>query len=405
MKYDRPFLSISIKALSFILTIIVFGGCQILWRYTVLNFPDANDYKHFPANTIYKADTVFFFEKGKSISLDVDINYKYRGNEISKSLISLLEETETTSFLVIKDDKIVYEKYFLDYQSDEPQILFSVTKSFVSALVGIAINEGFIKSIDDPIYLYIDELTGKEEGEITIKQLLTMSSGYKYNGGEMPWSDDCNVMFTYDKRRATLKNIEKEEEPGLHNHYNNYHPVLLGMILERTTGMSVSEFFETYLWQKIQTQHNALWTLDSEKKHCEKLMSGLVMTPIDLAKFGRLYLNKGKWDDKQIIAQEWVENSTNWALEYAAHDDYYTKFNWEESLSWFEAGGYYKYGWWCYSEDDTDNVYTAEGTLGQVLHVDPQRNMIVIRTGNKWGEVDWWIDIIRTITEELYEEM
>lgn len=108
---------------------------------------------------------------------------------------------------------------------------------------------------------------------------------------------------------------------------------------------------------------------------------------------------------KQIIAQEWVENSTNWTIEYADHDDYYTKFNWEETFFWFEAGGYYKYSWWCYLEDDKDYVYTAEGLLGQVLHVDPHRNMIVIRTGEKWGDVDWWIDIIRTITEKLYENI
>jgi len=405
MRGNRHTCLILSKTVSLILIIIILGGCQTMWRYTVLNYPDVNDYKKYPANSISKADTPFIFEQGEPISIDVDIKYRYKGNEISKSLITLLEETETTSFIVIKDDKIVYEKYFLDYQPDEPHILFSVTKSFVSALVGIAIDEGFINSVDDPVKLYLDELKGKEEGEVTIKQLLTMSSGYQYKEGVMPWSDDSKIMFTYDKRKVTLKNIDKEEEPGLHNHYNNYHPVLLGMILERTTEMSVSEFFETYLWQRIHTQYNALWTIDSEKQHCEKLMSGLALTPIDLAKFGRLYLHKGKWDNAQIITQEWVENSTNWAIEYAYHDDYYTKFHWDRSLFWFEEGGYNKYLWWCYLEEDNDYVYTAEGMLGQVLHVDPQRNMIVIRTGKKWGKVDWWIDIVRTITNELYESI
>ena len=405
MKAKKPTRSVLIKSLSLIVIILVFSGCQYMWRYMVLNYPGTDDYKKFPSNTIHKAEKTFVFEKGETISIDVNIKYKYKGNDILKNLAEFLEETQTTSFIVIKDDKIVFEKYFLDYQPDEPHMLFSGTKSFVSALVGIAINEGFIKSVDESIDTYIEELKGKDEGKVSIKQLLNMTSGYKYKEGVMPWTDDCIFMYTPNKRKTALKNAKKEEDPGLHHHYNNYHHVLLGIILERTSGMTVSKLFETYLWKKIQTQYDAIWTLDSKRQQCEKTVSGLAVSPIDLAKFGRLYLNKGKWNNQQVISQEWVEQSTSWNKDLAYHDDYYTKYNWEQGFFWFEAGGYNKYSWWCYLEEDKDYVFTAEGYLGQVLHVDPQRNMIVIRTGKKWGETDWWIDNIRIITETLYKNM
>ncbi len=391
---------VSLAILSFFLILTENGKYFV--RYAVLNFPDINDYKKYPAYTISKADNYFSFGKGEKISIDTEITHTFKDENITMNLIYLLEDTETTSFIVIKDDKIVFEEYYRGNKRSTPHILFSVTKTFVSALIGIALNDGFISSIDEPVENYIQEFKGKEEGKITIKQLLTMTSGYRFNIGEMPWTDDCRLTFTFDIRKTALKNVKQEGKPGVHNHYNDYNYVLLGMVLEQATGMSVSEYFGKEIWQKIQAEYDAIWTLDSKKHKCERLTMGLAVCPIDLAKFGRLYLNNGNWEGKQIIPRKWIHDSTGYDEEYRDHGDYYTKYNWKEAIPWFKKGGYYKYSWWGYSEDGFQYTYTAEGLLGQVLYVSPQNNLIIVRTGSNWGDLDWWIDVVHLIAESLY---
>lgn len=399
---NKKLIIIPVSLLVLLFLIIYTENGKYFVRLAVLNFPDINDYKKYPANIIARTDDYFSFDKGEKISIDAEITYKFKDKNITKNLIYLLEDTETTSFIVIKDDKIVFEEYYLGYKKSTPHILYSVTKTIISALIGTALNDRFIGSIDEPVEKYIPEFKAKEEGTVTIKQLLTMASGYRYNNGELPWTDDCKLTFTSDLRKTTIRNVKKEEEPGTHNHYNDYNYVLLGMVLERATGMSVSEYFKVKIWKKIQAEYDALWTLDSKKNKCERLTMGLAACPIDLAKFGRLYLNNGNWEGEQVLPRKWVYDSTGYDEGYRDHGDYYLKYTWKEAIPWLKNGGYYKYAWWGYSEDGLDYSYTAEGSLGQVLYIYPKNNLIIVRTGNKWGDLDWWIDVVHLIAESLY---
>jgi CubicO group peptidase (beta-lactamase class C family) len=392
--------SVSVAIIALFISLTEYG--KFVLRITILNFPDTNDYKKYPAKTIAHAENYFSFSKGEKLSIDTEVTYTFSSENTTKNLIKLLEDTETTSLIVIKDDKIVFEEYYHGYRRSTPHILYSVSKTIVSALIGIAVNDRFISSIDEPIEKYVHELIGKEEGKVTIKQLLTMASGYNYNHGDMPWTDDCKITFTSDLRKTTFKNVKKEEEPGVYNHYNDYNYILLGMILERATGMSVSEYFEMKIWKKIQAEYDALWTLDSKKHEFERLTMGLAACPIDLAKFGRLYLNNGNWEGERVIPEKWVYDSTRYEEEFRDHGDYYLKYTWIEAIPWLKKGGYYKYAWWGYSEDGLDYSYTAEGFLGQVLYVSPKNNLIIVRTGKKWGDLDWWIDLVHLIAESLY---
>jgi len=391
---------VSVIIIALLVSLTVYG--KFVFRLIILNFTDINDYKKYPAKIITHADNYFSFSKGEKLSIDTEVTYTFNGENTTKNLIKLLEDTETTSFIVIKDDKIVFEEYYQGHRRSTPHIMHSVTKTIVSGLIGIALNDGFISSIDEPVEKYIHEFIGKEEGKITIKQLLTMASGYRYIHGDMPWTDDCKLTFASNLRKMTLKNVKKEEEPGVHNHYNDYNYVLLGMILERVTGMSVSEYFEIKIWKKIQAEYDALWTLDSNKHECERLTMGLAVCPIDLAKFGRLYLNTGNWEGEQVIPSMWVYDSTSYEEEYRDRGDYYLKYTWKEAIPWLKKGGYYKYAWWGYSEDGLDYSYTAEGYLGQVLYISPKNKLIIVRTGKKWGDVDWWIDLVHLIAESFF---
>ncbi len=207
---------------------------------------DYKDLEKFPARTIHNAPPTFRFDK-----LPTDNPYASQIEAIGRdssngSLEGYLDASGTTAFLVIHDDKLLYERYLNGHDETSVQTSFSMAKSFASALVGIAIDEGHIKSVDEPITNYIPELLEKDERfkSITIRHLLTMTSGIKYEeGGDLPWSEDADDTKTYyatDLRELAL-NCRIEGEPGQYFEYNNYNPLLVGLILERATGMSASQ--------------------------------------------------------------------------------------------------------------------------------------------------------------------
>src|SRR5215207_9909341 len=231
---------------------------------------DYKDLEKFPARTIHNAPPTLPFDK-----LPADNPYASQieaiGNPSTNgSLEDYLDASGTTAFLLIHDDKVLYEKYFNGYDESSIHTSFSMAKSFASALVGIAIDEGHIKSVDEPITNYIPELLERDERfeSITIRDLLTMSSGIKYEeGGDLPWSeeaDDTNTYYATDLRELALENCRIEEEPGEYFEYNNYNPLLVGLILERATGMSVSGYLlQEKPWKPMGMEAEGSWSLDT----------------------------------------------------------------------------------------------------------------------------------------------
>src|SRR5918992_2003786 len=277
---------------------------------------DYKDLKKFPARTIHNAPPTFRFDK-----LPADNPYASQIEAIARdsadgSLEDYLEASGTTAFLVIHDDKLLYERYFNGYDETSVNTSFSMAKSFASALVGIAINEGRIKSVDEPITNYIPDLLEKDERfkSVTIRHLLTMSSGIKYEeGGFLPWSeeaDDTKTYYATNLRELALKNCRIEGKPSEYFEYNNYNPLLVGMILERSTGMSVSRFMEEELWKPMGMEADGSWSLDSTKSGFEKMESGVNARARDFARFGMLFAKEGNWRGKQLISREWVGEST-----------------------------------------------------------------------------------------------
>jgi CubicO group peptidase (beta-lactamase class C family) len=229
------------------------------------------------------------------------------------SFNELLVSTQTTAFLIIKDGQLIYENYFNGYKRDSINTSFSVAKSFISALVGIAIDEGLINSVDDSITKYIPELKYKDSrySAIAIKNLLSMASGLRYVEEKTPFGDDAKTYYDPNLRAVVLSAVI-EEEPGKTFHYNNYNYLLLGIILERATGMPVAKYMEERPWKPLGTEAPASWSLDSKASGFEKMESGINARAIDFAKFGELYLNNGSnWNGQQIISEKWVKTSTN----------------------------------------------------------------------------------------------
>lgn len=352
----------------------------------------------FPLSPLTASTTPFAFYEGESTETEALLESAFG----TSGLDAFLDETDTQALIVIKDDTILYEGYSDGFARDSMATSFSVAKSFDSTLVGMAIDEGFI-GVDDPITDYLPELLERDPdfGQVTIRDLLLMASGLDYQ--EFRWwlfnGDDPLTTYYPDQREISLNNTHIVDPPGQYFLYNKYHPQLLGMILERTTGMSVTEYTQTRLWDRIGMEYDGAWALDSEESGFEKMEAGLNARPIDFAKLGRLFLNDGMWDGEQIVSAEWVEESTS--LDPATHNTDYYSHAWGPFV--YDGGnGYYKYMWYGWLRDGEAADIMAEGDHGQFIYVSPANDVIIVRNGTEYGlSTGEWIDTFYRLSGEL----
>jgi CubicO group peptidase (beta-lactamase class C family) len=307
---------------------------------------------------------------------------------------TFLEESDTLAFLVIQDDRLLYEHYFNGAQRDSLMTSFSVAKSFTSALIGAAIAQGTINSVDDAITDYLPELAERDARfeDITIRHLLMMASGLDYQEMRAGLFNGDDPLTTYypDQRQITLENTRIIDPPGAYFRYNKYHPQLLGMILERTTGRSVVDFMQESLWDSVGMEFSGSWNLDSEESGFEKMEAGVNARAVDFAKLGRLYLEEGRWDGVQVLPAEWIAESTG--IDTAVHNEAYYRDEFGQTI--FSNGqGYYKYMWYGLLRDGEAYDFAAEGDHGQIIYVSPQANLIIVRLGTEYGiEMFEWLD-------------
>ncbi len=297
---------------------------------------------------------------------------------IPGDLDSFLAETDSTAFLVIHDGVLIHEWYGDGIERETLQTSFSVAKSFLSTLIGLAIADGSIGSVDDPITEYVPELLERDArfGDITLRHLITMSSGLAYEEAMTPWSDAANTYYSPDLRATALSAVITEA-PGHTWLYNNYNPLLLGMALERATGQSVSDYMSSELWGPLGAEGDASWSLDSEASGLEKLESGVNARAIDFARFGLMVLNDGMVDGEQVVPQGWLREAT--AVDTTT-----------------DPADFYQYFWWVYPQQgapaDVKADVAAQGNFGQFIYVAPNENMVLVRLGRDDGGVAWtWL--------------
>ena len=381
----------------------VYWARQLAWGDSTLK-----DYELYPQRPISNAAPAFQFKQDLSPRLVETIEYRSQGTLQEMEFEEFLRATQTTSFIVIRDDTILYEGYFNGYDRDSIVRSFSVAKSFTSALVGIAIDEGYIGSVDDLMIAYLPEMKGRGFDNVTIRDLLMMSAGIEFVRddevsalAELTQFTDEGLSYTYPNLRSLALRLRPDGKgPGAEFNYNDYHPLLLGMILERTTGRHPAEYLQEKLWQPLGMEYTASWSLDSETSGFEQMGSGINGRAIDFAKFGRLFLNNGDWNGTQIISKEWASESTmpDPNDQRAWHPDAWFS-------PWKQKDGYYKYLWWGQIQPDGSYDYTALGHLGQYIYVDPQARMVVVRFGHDEGGVDDWVDVFRSVVAKAQENV
>jgi CubicO group peptidase (beta-lactamase class C family) len=360
----------------------------LLWRES-----DVGDYlDNFPRRELTASPEPFHFET----AFDPDrVREALQSALGTQDLDTFLSENATQALIVIQGDRVIYESYFNGWQRDSMLTSFSVAKSFTSTLVGIALAEGYIGSVADAITLYLPELLERDARleRITIRDLLTMSSGLEFK--ESRWGlfngDDPLTTYYPDQRQISLTNTHIVDPPNQYFLYNKYHPQLLGMILERTTGQSVTEWTQTRLWDPLGMEFDGAWCLDSTESGFEKMEAGLNARAIDYAKLGRLFLNEGRWNGDQIVPAEWV------ALASGADPT--------GRAPAFADDEYYAYMWWGHPRGQDSPDFTAEGDHGQYIYVSPAHQIIIVRNGTEYGlESREWIDAFGKVAQELDQD-
>lgn len=370
-------------ALIAVIVMLFIYPAEYLRRLVAYGEADVQDYLIFSERPIQAAtDPIPFKAAADPAAAEALVKSWFEeGSPEGATLETFLSDTRTQAFIVIQDDTVLYEKYFNGMQRDSIVTSFSAAKSFVSTMIGIAIAEGKIGSLDDPITTYLPELLERDPrfADITIRHLLNMTSGIKYIETSFVTGDDALTYYYPDLRELALQKTVISGEPGKSWVYNNYHPLLLGLILERATGLSVSEYLQTRVWQPMGAEFAASWSLDSAETAFEKMESGINARAIDFAKLGRLYLDGGRVNNTQVLPQEWV----NWTTIPDATVDRTTFYPADMSQPF---GNLYHQGlWWGIQLANGDAGYAASGNFGQYIFVHPAKRIIIVRNGEDYG--------------------
>ncbi len=334
---------------------------------------------------IFKSETIYLFELVKTIvkikRTTADItDYKYFDNiNIPKSekpepwpihndfnsvkstekLNSIHKSLGTVAYLIIKNDSLWYEKYFDGYNEKSYSNSFSIAKSIVTAVLGRAIDEGYIENLNQKVGDFIPQYKTGLASKLTVGDLSSMSSGMK-------WTENYTNIFGVTARAYVGTGLEKLiksrpiiREPGQSFKYLSGDTQLLAMTIERATGQKLSNLVYDWFWNPIGAENNALWQVDNLKTNTEKAYCCFNSNARDFAKFGKLFKDHGKWNGKKLLDSSFVKKATS---------------------KRFDKSPYYGYGFWLGNHKGM-NYFSMRGHLGQYVIVFPKENIIIVRLG------------------------
>lgn len=324
----------------------------------------------FPTRPVAAGGEIWSFDEAPRPLPD---SYPYQGSD--RSLATFLDDTVTTGFLVAVDGTIVHETYRLGAEATSRFTSWSVAKSVLSALIGIAIDEGHIGGLDDPLTQYIPELAGSGYDGVSIKDALTMSSGVAFDETYDSFTSDVNQLFSALARGQemvqVLAALERERPPGTYNNYISSDSIALGLALEAATGVPNEDYMSSRLWQPMGAEHSAHW--NTGRASGVLPFCCLNATLRDYARFGRLFLNAGARDGVQIVPRAWVRDATRPTAPHLEPG--------ENPASFWTFG--YGYHWWV--PEDPQGDFLAIGIWGQFVYVHPARRVVIVKTSADAG--------------------
>jgi CubicO group peptidase (beta-lactamase class C family) len=359
--------------------ILLFYRQETYQLYKVLTFFDKGNISEnfrgvkniFPTTTVPKPDRSDIFPmSSKPYSLPTS----FQVNDSTVDINAFLDFTLTDALIVIQNDTVRYESYSNGFKVDDHHISWSMSKSVVSALLGIAIGEGKIKSIEQTVTDYLPDFAGTGYDKVRIKDLLQMSSGVGFNEDYGDFNSDINVMGRYFALGMPMadfaKTLKRERTPGTYNHYVSIDTQVLGMILVKATGQPITQYMKEKLWSSIGAESEAYWIVD--KAGMEFALGGLNATARDYAKLGQLFLDTGKWQGRQIVPREWVLASITPDAPHVMPG---------KRANAALADGY-GFQWWI--PEGSKGEFDAQGIYDQFIYIDPKSKMVIVKLSSNY---------------------
>jgi len=358
------------KALKYILAIFVILNFLIIlsgksWLYKAVSVTYLkghtssyiDDYIHFPSNSIKNGNHQEWL-----------VSKEYNKAQLPEFIKPINDKLGTVAYVVIKNDSIIFEEYWNGYSADSSSNSFSMAKSWISTLVGIAIKEGKIESINQKACDFLPEFCEGDNSKITIKHLLTMSSGLDWDEDyHDPLGQTAEAYFAPNLKKQMMR-LKAVEPPGEIFKYHSSCSQLLAFIVESATGQSVNEYTSEKLWKPMGAKHPALWNTDT-KRGDEKAFCCINSNARDFARLGKLYMNQGNWNGTQLLDSNYVKEATS--VSNLLDEDENKNVN-------------YGYQFWIANRKGLD-VYYTRGLWGQYVICMPEKDMIIVRLGGNYG--------------------
>lgn len=341
----------------------------MLWRSVRYNAPGVTDYQLFASHPIHREGEVSPFVRSTRNQLPPAADWA-QGKWFKEGMSSedYLQKTGTAAFLVLHNDTLVYEKYFDGFEEDDLFNSFSMSKVYLSALVGIALEEGLIDSLSQSVADYLDFCQDSSLRQIQIGHLLQMTSGLKSSEGYLnPWATSTKLYYG-DQLSNILAKLELAKPPGSSFKYQNISSQLLGMVIAQATGRSLSQYLEEKIWQPLGMEADASWSLH-EGTQVEKAFCCLNARARDFARFGQLVLNRGHHKGQQLIPENWLRQSVSIDTVAGSRQRYQN-------------------AWYLTAEEED---FYAQGLLGQFTYICPRTRTIIVRLGHSLDyNVPWY---------------
>ena len=292
----------------------------------------------------------------------------YNKRDIPRNLIDSIEKQKTIAFLVFQNGKLRYERYW-NHGKDSLSGSFSAAKSIISLLVGIALDEGRIKSIDQPVGDYLDHFREGELRRIRIRDLLTMSSGLSWKESDKSYFSLNAYGYYGDDMAYTVDKMAVKEAPGVNWEYRSGDTQVLGLLVEKVFGKSISALVSERFARPMHFEHDAVWLLDGAGKH-EKAFCCFNAIARDYGRFGQLVLNKGMWNGRKIVSEAYLKQATTPAS--------YLKDPTENN----QPVDYYGFQYWIVNHPNGMKIPSMNGLFGQYVYILPEQNAVIVRLGN-----------------------
>ncbi len=287
-------------------------------------------------------------------------NHKnYNSVKETEALLKANADYGTVAYVIIKNDSIWFENYYDGYDANSKSNSFSMAKSYVSGLMGKAIMDGHIKSLDQPVGDFLPTFNKGKAAKMTVGDLSSMASGTNWDEAYYsPLSITTRAYFDDDLEKVML-GLKVTDEPGQAFKYSSGDTQMLAMVIEKATGKKLYKYFEDSFWKPLGAENATLWQVDSEDHDLVKAYCCIASNAKDFARFGKLYKDNGKWNGKQILDSTFVTKSLT------------PRFS-----------DVYGYGWWLKNHNGKD-FKMMRGHLGQYVIVQPEDNVIIVRLGHQ----------------------